>query len=124
MGNTIYRLAGLLAAATGVLQIWMNVAVGILGSEENPANMGFFMIVATAGACAFTARFRPEGMARGMVATAGLQALLGVAVATAPVNAAESTGVLALSAGFTGLWLMAAALFYRSARGEADTATA
>jgi hypothetical protein len=73
-----------------------------------------------AGACAFTARLRADGMARAMLAVAGPQALLALAVATAPSTARiepmSAIGVLALSGGFTALWLVAAALFHRSAR--------
>ena len=126
-GNTAtntYRIAAALALATGAVQVWMNVAVGIVGSEENPTNMGFFMVVAGAAACAFTARFTPGGMARAMVAAAGLQALVGLAVATAPVNAAESVKVLALSGGFVALWLLTATLFHRSAAPDRGYRTA
>ena len=55
-----------------------------------------------------------------MLAIAALQALLGLAIATAPITARlepnGGAGVLALSAGFTALWLLAAALFGKSAR--------
>lgn len=124
MSNTTYRIAAAIAVMAGFVQIWMNVAVGIVGSEENPANLGFFMVVATAAACAFTARFRPEGMVRAMIATAGVQAMLGVVIATAPVNADEAMGVLGLSGSFSLLWLLAALLFHRSATPGARDAMA
>jgi hypothetical protein len=98
----------------------MNLAVGIVGSEDNPTNLGFYLVVASAGACAFTARLRADAMARAMLATAGLQALLTLVVATAPSTARiepmGATGVLVLGGGFTALWLVSAALFHRSAR--------
>jgi hypothetical protein len=118
--TTPYRLAIAIALFAGLFQIWVNLAVGIVGSEDNPVNQGFFMVVATAGACAFTARFRADGMARAMLATAGVQALLALAVATAPSLAQDEPkgplGVLVLSGGFVALWLLAAFLFHRSAR--------
>lgn len=59
-------------------------------------------------------------MARAMLATAGVQALLTAAVATAPSTAINDAkgplGVLVLSGGFALLWLLAGFLFYRSAR--------
>ena len=117
-----YAIGAAVALAAGLLQVWMNLAVGIVGSEDNPVNQGFYMVVATAAACAFTARFEAAGMARAMLATAGIQALLGLAVATAPSTARiepmGATGVLLLSGGFVALWLVAAALFHRSARQE------
>ena len=112
-----------MAVAVGVslLQVWMNLAVGIVGESDNPVNQGFFGVVVCAAACAFVARFRAEGMARAMLAVAGVQALLGVMVATAPSTALDpmgAAGVLALSGLFVGLWLVAGALFWWGARRE------
>ena len=119
-GQTTYRIAAAIALAAGALQVWINLAVGIVGSEDNPVNQGVYGEVVAAAACAFTARFAAAGLARAMFATAGVQALLALAVATAPSTARDdpmgTTGVLTLSAGFVALWLVSAALFRRSAR--------
>ncbi|MEZ0244522.1 MAG: hypothetical protein ACAH11_14200 [Sphingomonas sp.] len=123
-GNNAYRIGAAVAVVAGLLQIWMNLAVGIVGNEDNPANLGFYLVVVTALACSFTAAFRTEGMARAMIATAGVQALLGLFVSTAPSNAAEAMGVLGLSGGFTALWLIAAACFHRGGRSDARHAMA
>ena len=118
-GRMAYRLAALVAIAASFLQVWMNLAVGIVGSTDNPVNQGFFGVVVTAAACAFVARFQPDGMARAMIAVAAVQGLLAMAVATAPSTAQDpmgSAGVLVLSSFFIALWLASAALFRRSAR--------
>jgi hypothetical protein len=119
-GRIHYRLGMAAALATCFLQVWMNLAVGIVGDADNVVNQGFYVVVAAAWACAFTAAFRAEGMARAMLATAGLQVLLGLAVATAPATARiepmGATGVAVLSALFVAMWLIAAALFHLSAR--------
>jgi hypothetical protein len=119
-GHIPYRVGLAVALAASFLQVWINLAVGIVGSEDNPVNQGFYLVVAAAAACAFTARLRADGMARAMLAVAGVQALLGIAVATAPSTARiepmGAIGVLALSGGFTALWLLSAALFHRSAQ--------
>ena len=119
-GHVPYRLGVAVALAASFLEIWINLAVGIVGSEDNPVNQGFYLVVAAAAACAFTARLRADGMARAMLAVAGLQALLAAAIATAPstarIDPMAPIGVLALSGGFAALWLVAAALFHRSAR--------
>ena len=121
--NWYYRGAAALALLGAFLTVWANLAVGIVGSEDNVQNQGFFMIVAAAAACAFTARLGAPGMARAMLAVAGMQALLGAAIATAPITARVEPkgplGVLALSGGFVALWLVSAALFQRSARQSA-----
>jgi len=123
--KTFYRLGAAVAFGAALLQIWMNLAVGIVGSEDNPVNQGFYLVVAAAAACAFTARLSAEGMARAMVATAGLQALLALAIATAPSTARiepmGALGVLVLSGGFVVLWLISALLFHQAARASQTT---
>ena len=127
-GRIAYRLGVAVALAAAALQVWVNLAVGIVGSADNPVNQGFYGVVVAAAACAFTARFQPAGMARAMLATAGVQALLALAVATAPSTARiepmGAAGVLALSGGFAALWLLAAASFHLSARQQPSPAAA
>ena len=121
-GRLAYRGAIAAALAASFLQIWVNLAVGIVGEPDNPVNQGFYGVVAAAAACAFTARLKPDAMARAMLATAGLQAVLTLAVATAPsiarVEPMGAGGVVALSAGFVGLWLASAFLFHKAVRAE------
>ena len=123
-GNAAYHMGVAIAVAVSFLQIWMRV----VGSEDNPANLGFFGVVMTAGACAFTVRFRAEGMARAMLATAGAQSLIGLAVATAPISARVEphgvAGVVIQSGMFVALWLISAACFHRSAQPGARNAVA
>lgn len=111
-----YRIGVSVAVFVSLLTFWMR----IVGSEDNPANLGYFAVVFTAAACAFTARFTAAGMARAMLATAGVQAVIGMFVATAQISARiEPHGVagVVIQAGlFVTLWLVAAALFWRSAR--------
>jgi|GEM_PF-6030682 len=108
-GPIFYRAGAALALATSFVQIWMNLAVGIVGEPDNPVNQGFYGVVAAAAACAFTARLRPDGMVRAMLAVAAMQALLTLAVATAPstarVDPMGPMGVLMLSGGFVVFWL-------------------
>ena len=118
-GRTAYRIGAALAVAAALLQVWMNLAVGIVGEPDNPQNQGFYGVAVTAAACAFVARLQADGMARAMLATAGTQALLGLAVSTAPITASDPNGPLGvalLSAGFVALWLLAAWSFQASAR--------
>ena len=121
-GRMAYRIGIGVALAAAFLETWMNLAVGIVGSTDNAQNQGFFCVVVAAAACSFVARLRPDGMARAMLATAGVQALLGLMVATAPVTARVEPmgpgGVLLLSGLFVALWLVSAALFQWSAHHE------
>ena len=127
-GRTAYRIGAAVALGTGLLEVWMNLAVGIVGSTDNAQNQGFFGVVVSAMACAFVAGLRPEGMARAMLATAGVQALLGLMVATAPITARVepmgASGVLMITGFFVALWLTSAALFQRSAQHQFHGAAA
>ena len=122
--QTFYRAGAAVAVIASILQVWMNLAVGIVGESDNPVNQGFFGVVVTAAACSYVARLHPDGMVRAMLAVSGVQAMLALAVATAPSTAQDPmgpAGVLTLSGIFVALWLVSAALFHRSARLEAVT---
>src|SRR5688572_14590172 len=51
-GNILYRAGVGVAVAAAFILVWINLAVGIIGSEDNPANLmyGGVLAVAIAGA--------------------------------------------------------------------------
>lgn len=110
-GNAAYRAAVAAALLTGFLLVWSNVAVGIIGDEDNPANLAFFGILAIAVAGAFLARLRPEGMARALFATAFAQLLVS---AVALVAHMDLPVVIAIF--FVGMWVVSGLLFRAAAR--------
>ena len=112
-----YRAGIGVALAAVFLLVWINLAVGIIGSEENPANLMYFGVVAIAGAGAALARFRAEALARAMVATAIAQA--GV-FAVALIAGFGFTGPVTIV--FCGLWLLSAWLLRRAATEQAGAA--
>jgi len=113
-GVVAYRLAVALAVATALLLVWTNLAVGLIGSEDNPANLMYAGVLATLIVGAVIVRFRAGGMARALFATASAQMLVAV---IAQVAGLGSTFVLN---GFFGvLWIGSALLFRRANRPEA-----
>ena len=76
-----YRAAVAVALLANLLVIWVNLAVGIVGSEHNSANQLFFLalLIGIAGAC--VARFRAAGMAAAMLA-AGIALMTALAIAS------------------------------------------
>lgn len=107
-----YRAASGLALAATLLLIWINLAVGFIGDEDDPANLLFVAVIGVAAAGSVLARFRSSGMARAMVAAAIVQAVAGVVAVTTDL-------FLALpSAFFVALWLGSAWLFNRAAHGS------
>jgi hypothetical protein len=123
--NSAYRAAvGVAVMATFIL-IWMNLAVGIIGSEDNPANLMYGGVLAVAITGAFIVRFRPHGMARVLVATAFAQALVGIIALVAELGSTVENWprvIVVLTSFFAALWLVSAWLFRRAAREQTPAA--
>ena len=110
--DNAYLLGAGIAVGAGFLTVWANLAVGIVGSERNPVNLGFFAVLALALVAAAVARFRPRGLAWAMCLTALAQLALASWLAVAGHGQAwVFTGVMCAA------WLASAALFTR-ARGR------
>ncbi len=77
-GNRAYRVGAGLGLATGMILIWINGAVGVIGSEENPANALYFGVLAIGAIGTAIARLGPVGMARTLFATALAQFMVPV----------------------------------------------
>ena len=115
----VYRLGVFTTVVTGVLLVWINLAVGIVGNEDHPANLLFFGVLTAAGAGAWAARFQPAGMARALQATTVVQIWMGLMIATGgPADGplADRAKPLVLVGAFALLWLFAALLFGKAAR--------
>jgi hypothetical protein len=116
--NWYYRGGALLALVGMFLTIWANLAVGIVGSDDNPANMWFFAALLIGIAGSALARFRAAGMAIAMVATA---ASLEIAFVIAVMGPTDEPFVshwveLAGTSIFAALFLGSAALFRKASR--------
>ena len=110
-----YRLGAAIAVVGAFLTVWVNGAVGMIGSEDNPYNLLFLGVLVLALVGAVIARFRSPGMARAMAAAGIAQA----AVSAFGLSTDFRGGVLSM--GFTALWLLSAALFRSAWRPSAET---
>ncbi len=121
-GNRAYRAAVGVALAAGLILIWMNLAVGIIGTENNPANLMYGGVLGIGIVGAVIARFQPHGMARAMVATALAQTSLAMIAVIAGMGhpASPPLEIFGVNALFVGLWLISAWLFWKSAREQAS----
>ena len=118
-GNSAYRAAVGLAVAAAFILVWMNLAVGIIGTEDNPANLMFGGVPAVGIVGAVIARLQPHGMARALVATALAQALVAVIALAAGLGY-----TLVLTAFFVALWLTSARLFRKAAQEQTSRGAA
>jgi hypothetical protein len=104
-----HRAGAAVAILTAFLTVWTTIV------RDDGNGIGFLMLVLAAAVGAFAAWFRPAGMARAMLGVAIMQALLAVAIATAPssANLTDATSRALLWSGVcTVLWLISAACFW------------
>jgi hypothetical protein len=122
-GNKAYRIGAGLAIGTALVITWVNLAVGIIGSEDNPANLLYLGVIAVGIIGASIARFRPPGMARTLFAMALTVALVPV-IAFLIWRPGFSPGVVqvfGLNAGFVFLFAGAGLLFRSAANMAPDS---
>jgi len=117
-GNFLYRAAVGLALAAAFILIWVNLAVGIIGPENNPANLMYLGVLAVGITGAGFARLKPPGMARAMFAAAIAQTLIAIIALSAGMDKYPDSslpGILMINGFFVALILGSAWLFHRSA---------
>jgi len=112
--NDTYRTAVGVAVAAAFFLVWMTLAVGIIGNENDDANLMVGGVLAVGVIGALIARFRPSGMARAMFTTALAQVLVALAALIAGWGTTSSNwprDILGATAVFVALWLISAMLF-------------
>lgn len=114
-----YRLGAGLAVLASVLLLWFNGAVGIIGSEDHPANLLYLGVILAAFVGAVASRFRANGLSLAMASAAAIQVVIGVlAVLRGWGEGSENwpRPVIVLTIIFGLIWIVSAALFHRAGR--------
>jgi hypothetical protein len=109
--ESAYRAGVAVALAASFLTVWTTLV------RDDGTGIGYFMLILAAVVGGFSAWFRPAGLARTMLGVAIMQALLGIAIATAPSTASMPDGsfkTLMFNGFFAALWLTSA-IFFRVA---------
>jgi len=122
-GDWSYRIGAGLAVLASVLLLWINAAVGIIGSEDEPANLLYLAVLAAAFVGAVASRFRARGLSRTMASAAALQALIGAVAVLRGWGEGSANwpqAVIVLSTGFALIWLASAFLFRRADRASSS----
>lgn len=107
-GSGAYWVGVAAGVVTSLLTVWTTIV------RDDGNGIGFFMLIMAMAVGWVAAGFRAAGMARAMVGVAIMQVLLGMLIATAPLNWAvrgESGRFLTSSAVFALLWLASAICF-------------
>lgn len=119
--DTPYRVAVGFALFTGLFLIWVNAAVGIIGSEDNPFNVMYFGVIAVGIIGGLSARFQPQGMIRTMFAMALAQALItAIALIGGFYQTPPSTvfHIMGVNGFFITLFVVSALLFRYAEQGQ------
>jgi hypothetical protein len=103
-----YRAAVVLAVASCFLQVWINLAVGIIGNEDDPANITYFVVVLVAICTAVVARGEARLMARATLVALVVQAMF------CAVHLIEGHFTVVIDLFFAALWLLSSRLFARA----------
>ena len=123
-GNIAYRAAVGIMLAAAFLIVGINLAVGIIGTEDNPANLMYIGVLAVGIIGALIARFQPHGMSCVLFTTAFIQVLIAV---IALIGGMGSTGpiwpwdLLLMNGFFAALFVGSALLFRKAAREQTPT---
>jgi hypothetical protein len=116
-GQAAHRAAVGLALGSALLLGWVNGAVGIIGSDNNAANLMYGGVLAVGALGAIIARFKPEGMARALFATALAQTLVAVIALVGRLGSGPLE-IVAVNGFFVALFVGSAVLFGKAARGR------
>jgi len=114
-GSWAYRFGVIIALGTAFVITWANLAVGIVGDEDNPINLVFFGVILVALIGAPLVGFKAARMRWVMIVTAAAQVLSGLVALQAEAFVLVFCGIA------TALWLTSAALFGKAARSQVPT---
>jgi hypothetical protein len=116
-----YRAGVAVAILAPLLTVWTTFV------RDDGTGIAYSLLIMAAMVGGFAAWFRPAGMARTMLGVAIMQALLGIATATAPSVASVPDGssrAVLFSGVFTALWLVSAAFFRVASKEDSQAAAA
>lgn len=120
-GKSVYRTAIGFALLSAFLLIWVNGAVGVIGSEDNSINLWYFGVIGIGVIGGLITRFKPLGMKITLFAMAFAQTLItSVALISGAQNLPYSsvTEILGVNGFFIILFVVAGLLFRHADRSE------
>lgn len=124
-GSRTYSIATGIAVGTALFMMWANLAVGIIGNEDNPANIMYLWVLGVGVVGAVIAQFKPKGMSLALMATAITQVII-VVIAYIEGNGSTFKDFLELitvNGFFIALWIISSALYLQSANLTVKTDT-
>jgi MFS family permease len=104
--NWYFRSGAIFAVIAGFMLVWCNLAVGMIGNEDNPVNLWFAAVLLIAILGAILSRFHRRAMAFAMFAAGTAQVAIGLfaGILGADMRGGILTVILAI------LWIIAGTL--------------
>ncbi|MFD1787781.1 hypothetical protein ACFSC3_09360 [Sphingomonas floccifaciens] len=118
-GGWPYRIGAAIGVFAGFFLIWVNLAVGIIGSEDNPANILYALVITIAVGGAIVSHARARGMSRTFALAAVAQVAIGalaLAMGLGEGSRIYPRDIIGATLIVTTLWLAAAGAFAIAAR--------
>ncbi|MEA1072607.1 hypothetical protein [Sphingomonas sp. LY160] len=112
--NAAYRSGAVVAVLGLFLLVWLNAAVGLIGSENSDANAMYAGVIGVLIVGTILSRLRAAAMVQALVATAIAQAIVGF------IAIVWQLGFKGPDIMFIGIWLASAALFHVSSRQQRE----
>lgn len=112
-----YKVAAGLTTITAFFIIWVNLAVGIIGDEDNPANAMYFGVIFLLILGSIVVQLKPLGMAHTLFVTAFAQFLVPFIALLVWKPASMDPGVMyvvGLNSFLAMSWIVAGILFKRT----------
>lgn len=122
--NIRYRVAAVLAVLAGFVLIWVNLAVGIIGDDDLPMDLPYFVVMMGGLLGAVGSRFRAAALAVTLYLMVLALVLIAVWVIVSGSVAAHTSSidVIGITGFFSTLFLVPAMLFQQAARDEREQA--
>lgn len=119
--QAVYKIAIGFALISGLLLIWVNGAVGLIGSENNSINLLYFGVLGIGVIGALISRFKSLGMSFTLFAMAVGQALVAIIALISGmhlVTGSSVTEILGVNGFFIMLFVVAGLLFQHAGKNE------
>jgi hypothetical protein len=112
--NWYFRFGSMFAVLAGFMAIWSNLAVGMIGNEDNPVNLWFGAVLLIAIGGSVVSRFRANIMPSTIFAAGTVQVAIGTFAGVLGTDMRGGIFTIVLSAA----WFISAILLHRAGKGR------
>lgn len=119
--NVLFKAATGMAAVSGLFMVWSNLAVGLIGSENEAFNLVYFGVIALGLIGAFASRFTAQGMSLtmfGMAVACVVISVVALSTGMQHVPHTSVTEIIGVNSFFILLFTLSGILYRHAAQDE------